>query len=162
MSCRTCGRSRNTDGYNQPMMLDFPPYNARDIVVIKNNEKKKLDINDWNEDAHKLLIFTENIEEIDAGNFDNISEYNIQPYVFSVYNDEPLEHPEIIRATSYILPTRLNLLANGNLKKSIVFVKNDGSTIIQDFYETMSFDIKSFIANIKTYIGGESANLTQE
>lgn len=162
MSCTTCGRNK-VDGYKQPMILQFPPYGAKDMIVLKNKNKQKLENGHWNKDTHKLLIFTENIDEINAKDYDNLLEdYNIQSYAISVYNDKEIESDEIIRATSYILPARLSILHNGELKKSIVFVKNDSSIIIHDYFENMNFDIVSFIKNIKHYIGGESVNITQE
>lgn len=156
MSCISCGRNKRTDGYSQYRMLDCPPYDSNDMLVINLNDTRKITKTEWKDNTHKILIFTEYQDDIllDSNIKERLINNNIQTFIVSVYNTEPYIDDYVLKTTTYLLPAKLNIMYNGNLKKAIVFVKDDGKTIMNEYLEDMNMNINQYINNIITYING--------
>lgn len=151
MSCSGCGNKPKAMGYYKPLSLETPPFNASDIMVLdEQKEIRKLNTDDWKTNRHKLILFFPETHtpvcQSELGALPNwieaFDEQNTDVFVATTDNinqikdwydsEEALSSVNYKSISSYLLPTRLNLLNNGRVKRASVFIFTDGNIVIQE------------------------------
>lgn len=154
MSCASCGRNkRKTDSYTDFELLKIPPLNAGDIQIYANNEVHRLAEVDWPESRHKLLLFIPDLNNRDAQELADLSAYlpafdelscdvfvasSDQIHLLRDFIENELGDSSIKGLSSYILPTRLGILANGRTKRATIFIAKEGDVIRIEHLENVS------------------------
>lgn len=160
MACASCGRNKKGNGYIQPDALDTPPFRATDIMVLENSDIRKFNSDDWSPDRHKLLLFFPEtftpVCETEMGALNDwVEEFDkLDVDVFGATADpihavkdwyeteESLKNPKYKVLSTYILPTRLNILNNGKVKRSSVFITKEKDLVIQEHFMKVGRSIK--------------------
>lgn len=151
MSCSNCGNQPKAMGYYKPLSLETPPFNSTDSMILdKDGEIRKLTSDDWKQDRHKLILFFPEtntpICNSELGELkkwvEEFNKINVEVYgattdpVYSIKdwydNEESLANANFITISSYLLPSRLNILNNGRTKRASVFMSISGEVIIQE------------------------------
>jgi alkyl hydroperoxide reductase subunit AhpC len=151
MSCSNCGNQPKAMGYYKPLALETPPFNAADLMVLdENREIRKLTSDDWSKDRHKLILFFPETNtpvctsELGALNdyIEAFDQYGVDVFTATTDNinqikdwyesEETLSVTNYKTISSYLLPTRLNIMNNGRVKRASVFIFNDGDVVIQE------------------------------
>lgn len=143
-----------------PEAMDFTPLGANDIMVYDSGSVRKLSKNDWSEDRHKLLLFfPETFTPVcgtEMGALNNwIEEFNkLGVDVFGATADpihavkdwyeteEQLANPNYKVISSYIFPTRLNIMNNGRAKRASVFITKNGDVVVQEHFLKVGRSLK--------------------
>lgn len=160
MACASCGRRKRAGGYSEPSAMEFQPMGAADVMVYDNSDVRKLKAEDWPEDRHKLLLFFPETftpvcqTEMGALN-DWVKEFDkLGVDVFGATADpihavkdwyeqeEVLKDPQYKVLSSYILPTRLNIMNNGKVKRASVFITKDGDVLVQEHFLKVGRSLK--------------------
>lgn len=131
------------------------PFKANDIQVVEYDGEYKVrnfEASDWNNDRHKLLIlypqtFTpvchtelgalkDWVPEFDKLDCDVIAVCTDNVVSISDWysQEDSLKEPNFKTFSSYLLPSRLNLLDNGRCKRASVFVTKSGEVVKQEHF----------------------------
>lgn len=150
MACASCGKNKSLKGITDA--LNPYPFNASDIQVVTNNEVRRFQPSDWVNDKAKLLViipksFTPVCQtELGAINkwYDEFESLNCElialctdpaPMMLDwTQEEEVLKDPKYKIFSSYILPTRLGLVENGQAKRASVFITTDGEIVKQEHF----------------------------
>lgn len=160
MACASCGRNKKGNGYIQPDALDTPPFRAADIMVLDNGTTRKFSATDWSPERNKLILFfpetftpvcqtemgalNDWVEEFDKLNCDVFGATADPIHAVKDWyeTEEALKDPKYKVLSTYILPTRLNILNNGKAKRASVFITVDGDMVIQEHFMKVGRSIK--------------------
>lgn len=160
MACASCARRKRKGGYTNPEMMDQPPMGATDIMVLDNGNVRKINSKDWPEDRHKLILFFPETftpvctTEMGAINdwIEKFNELGVDVYgatadpIHAVKDwyeeEEALANPKYKVLSSYILPTRLNIMNNGRAKRASVFVTTEGEVVVQEHFMKVGRSLK--------------------
>lgn len=163
MACASCQKRKkyNQESLNKVQATVSDPFifNATDIQVYHQGETHRFIAEDWNNDKHKLILFFPKTftpvcqTEMGALNkwLPEFEKLNCEVYgatadpihlVQSWYeSDEALQDTEYKVLSSYQLPSKLGLMSNGTVKRSSVFVMNDGEIVKQEHFEKVGRSI---------------------
>lgn len=151
MACVAC-KSKTKDGYGNLSALQNPPYGAKDIMVYQSGEVKKLSADDWDQKTHKLILFFPETNtpvcETELGalqkwipEFEKINCEVIAATADPIHlvkdwfeNDDSLRGSTYRVISSFILPSRLNLMHNGRAKRASVFITADADVVVQEHF----------------------------
>ena len=153
MACTACSKKQqnsirilqNSGG------LMAPPFQSDDIFVLDNGETRPFSADDWSIYTHKLLLLFPSSytpvcgSEMGALNdwIDAFKEQNVDVIPLCTdpvgmikdwYDEEAaLANPKYKVFSSYLLPTRLQLLEQGRAKRASVFISKDGEIVKQEY-----------------------------
>lgn len=169
MACKTCAKHKRGGGYIVPEAMDHPPLGAADVMVYSGGEVQKLSKEDWNEDRHKLILFfPETFTPVCTTEMGAINDW-VQAFdelgvdVFGATADpihavkdwyeseELLANPNYKVLSSYILPTRLNIMNNGRVKRASVFITKTGDVIVQEHFLKVGRSLKELHRTMFAY-----------
>lgn len=173
MGCAACGKKVNPeDGYIQKRANSLPPYNATDISVYDNGVIRPFSGSDWEKSRNKLLLFYPETNtpvcasEMGAINdwVDKFNELNCD--IYSVTTDqigmvkqwyeeyEELKNPKYKALSSYLLPSRLNLLNGNRAKRASVFITADNDVVVQEHFMKVGRSLKELHRMLYGYTTG--------
>lgn len=133
--------------------FDKYPLRATDIQIVENNEVRNYTEADWDNNKHKLLIFIPEaftpVCQTELGAIrhwhDEFAKLNCE--LIAVASETPhrmldwYKEEETLNDlpgktfTTYLLPNRLGLVNNGRVKRSSVFIMQDGEVVKQEHFE---------------------------
>lgn len=172
MACAACGRNKKGEGYILPTALDSPPFGAGDIQVLEGGNTRKLTAEDWSPDRHKLVIFFPQTftpvcqTELGALNdwVDAFDALDCDVFVATTdpihavkdwfEQEEALANPRYKALSSYILPTRLNILNAGRVKRASVFVTKERDVVVQEHFLKVGRSLKELHRMLYGYTTG--------
>lgn len=123
------------------------PLSSNDIQVIDGDEVRKFQASDWLGERHKLLIWLPDGERIVCSTelgamdkwYDKFAELNCELILCSSDNahamldwfksESSLADRPFKAFSSYLMANRLGLVENGSVKRSSVFIMNDGEIV---------------------------------
>lgn len=153
MTCASCGRNKKGHGYIEPKAIEAPPMGAGDIQVLDNGFVRRFDkTKDWLDNRHKLILFfpetftpvcetemgslnqwVESFDQLDCDIYGATSD-PIHAVKDWFEQEEVLKDPKYKVFSSYILPTRFNIMNNGRVKRASVFVTKEGDVVVQEHF----------------------------
>lgn len=160
MACASCGRNKKGNGYIQPDALASPPFGAADMMVLDQGEVRRFKMEDWPSYRHKLLLFfPETFTPVCGTEMGNLNDWveefdKLDCDVFGVTADpihavkdwydqeEMLKDPKYKVISSYMLPTRLNIINNGRTKRASVFITKEGDLVVQEHFMKVGRSLK--------------------
>ena len=158
MACASCMKSKRyrEDSLNKTLVSPSDPniFNATDIRVYNPNtsEITKFSSEDWNNDRHKLILFFPKtftpVCETEMGAVNQwlpyFEELNCDVYGATAdpahlvkewfEGDDLLKDAKFKVLSSYLMPARLGLMDNGVVKRSSVFIMQDGEIVKQEHF----------------------------
>ena len=163
MACAACAKKK-PNSYQDFNAIQSPPFRATDIFVYSINSNESRPFNqdvDWDTSKiNVLLLFPDisvvkeigdaNIEGVNISYVTNQNTTQIQGFLASTTDE--LQRDVIL--CSYLLPSRLNLLYNGQTRNAIVYVLPDGNIAVQQQFYGSTFNYSS----IKSFIDDYNAN----
>lgn len=123
------------------------PFSSNDIQVISDDQVRKFQASDWPESKHKLLIWLPDGERIVCATelgamsqwYDKFAELNCELILCSSDNahamldwfksESSLTDRPFKAFSSYLMANRLGIVDNGRVKRSSVFIMNDGEIV---------------------------------
>lgn len=152
MGCASCGKNANR--VQQVQMTPLQPYifNANDIKVSDGETATKLKPEDWPDDKDKLLIFIPEVgtpvcqTELGAINkwYDEFQKLgcvlivshtgSAESMIHWQKDESTLNNPKYKSFASFLLPSRLGLIQNGQLKRASVFITKEGEIVKQEHF----------------------------
>ena len=169
MACASCGRNKKGNGYIQPNALDTPPFGSNDIMVYTSGQVRRFNASDWSGDRHKLILFFPEtftpVCQTEMGNLnDLIAEFDkLGCDVFGATTDpigavqewyeteDALKDPQYKVLSTYILPTRLNIINNGRAKRASVFITKEGDVVVQEHFMKVGRSLKELHRTMYAY-----------
>lgn len=172
MSCTSCGRNKKGVGYNQPKVLDIPPFGANDISVYEptSNLTRKYNSSDFNSNRHKLfLFFPETFTPVCTTEMGNLNFWveefdKLNTDVFGATTDpihavkdwyeteEALKDSKYKIISTYMLATRLGITNGSRAKRASVFMTKDGDVVIQEHFLKVGRSLKELHRMMYGYI----------
>lgn len=160
MACASCAKKKE-HGYQDLKALETPPFRANDIHVYEVNtgETRKFVPEDYNTKVVNVLLFTPNVESIQEYGVLNHEEgvnyiyVTAQPLhqIKDFYENGGHKPENTLIFSSYLLPSRLNIMVNGQSKKAIVYVMKDGDLSKQELFYHSSFNYTSIGLFLEDY-----------
>lgn len=172
MGCQVCGRNRKVEGYIQPKALESPPYGANDMMVYQAGTTRRLTASDWNSDRHKLLLFIPQTNTPVCGSelgalqkwLPAFSDLDCDVYgvttdpphlVKDWFDNEPqLQGSDYPVISSYILPSRLDLLHGGRAKRASVFITKEGDVVKMEHFLKVGRSLSELHRTLYAYTTG--------
>lgn len=135
-------------------MLNNPPYGAGDTQI----NGVKINSENWKPDTTKLLLFQDG--EISDDFVNTICSYitqfdaiGVDVYIVTIRQVAINVTCDINTMYSYILPTRLNLINNGELKNCSMVVGKNGETVMLEMFENGTRNYEEILRVIKEHEG---------
>ena len=172
MACASCGRNKKGNGYIQPESLQFYPFNSNDIQVYDGQDVRRLTKDDWAEDRHKLILFIPEANtpvcESELGNLnqwvDEFKKLDCDIFAAStdpihalkdwIDNEEMLKDPKYKVISTYLLPTRLNIMNNGRAMRASVLITKDSDVVVQQHFMKVGRSLKELHRMLYAYTTG--------
>lgn len=157
MGCTACAKKKS-NSYQDFKVLESPPYRATDIIVydLDTNQSRKFIDSDWNTSITNVLLFIPSLEALkeleelapkEGVKYTYVTSqpvHQIKDYI--EHHDITFIHDRIF--STYLLPSRMNLLHNGFTKKAVAYILPDGDMAIQNYFYNSTFNynhIKAFL-----------------
>lgn len=165
MACTSCAKKKE-NSYQDFKSLESPPFKATDIFVydINTNEYHRFVSEDWDTSKINVLLFVPNLaalnelEELSTTEPVNVTYVTNQPIHqiqdFLQANESQFKASRIF--SSYLLPSRMNLMYNGFTKKAIAYIMKDGDVITQELFYANSFNYGFISGLINEYISNNN------
>lgn len=166
MPCASCGRSRLS---NSNPLTTFP-YNASDIQVYRGDEVRKFEPTDWPLTTHKLLLFVSDLDLrlCEFGDLNDwASKFTELGCDLFLVTSEPIHvlkdaidnqlgtGPLYTALSSYLLPTRMNILHNGKCKDASVIITKDGEVAITQYLFGVGRSMDEIYRNLYRFVHGQ-------
>lgn len=173
MACASCARKKKSDGYTHPEALQHPPFNANDIQLYDNGAVRRLGASDWPEDRHKLVLFYPTIQSKLCDEEGSLSDWTSEfsklgcdLYIASteqvhiikdwLENEASLKELGVKAISSYLLPTRLDLMNNGQAMHASVFITKEAEVVVQHHFLNVGRSISALHKMLFAYVNGSS------
>lgn len=148
MACAACAKKK-PNSYQDMKAIESPPFRATDIVVydIDSGESHRFVKDDYDTNKDNILLFVQSVADIkEVGDVDlgdrNITYVTNQPIhqIQDYYNNGGEKPKNAVVFSSYLLPSRTQLIYNGTSRKAIVYIMKDGDFVVQQLFYNSSFN----------------------
>lgn len=152
MACTKCKQKQQSLKTISSDSLEYP-FMADDITMLEGDEIRPMQPQDWPAYKHVLLVLIPEAftpvctTELGALNqwYDEFQKLECELIALStdhvgrltdwISDEDTLTEPKYMLLSSYLLPARLGLIANGKTKRASVFLMQDGEVVKQEHFE---------------------------